>query len=344
MNAMARFVGPINDRALASHDWPSFARGYNSPAYSINSYHAPGRNQRYLTGAAGPGGPLRAGVSALPSIPARAIDGMMGRFTRSATNAFQTSAGLVVTDLLDEPTYAALKRSRWRLGSDVRPRLAFLVLAWAGVPLCNSKSGPRHRQRSAMFDSTRPRTHLSAFHVEARTLEVHGFLVGGPTTASNTIATTGSGGIPNKYDFLPRPYAHPAADIHSWYPFETTKQPFCGVLKHTHYFPGPLNIPVEKDWNLFVTPTDSSLQRIDDLKNLFLSNGFSEDDLPFFGAFQSGSWTCPTPPCIEAEVSPLSKIATTYLHAALIAIERPSGVRPASIDESDKARKPGSTP
>ena len=113
--AMVRFVKANHlDGALRTHDWPSFARGYNGPDYTINKYDTrlAAAYQKALYGA-------------LPDLTVRAaqiyliylgyqpgiIDGVMGRFTRSAMNAFQKKAGLVETDILDETTLIALRQA-----------------------------------------------------------------------------------------------------------------------------------------------------------------------------------------------------------------------------------------
>jgi len=113
--AMARFIqaGQL-DRPLRSHDWPSFARGYNGPDCLVNSYDTrlAAAYQRCLHGA-------------LPDLAVRAtqvfllylgyqpgpVDGVMGRFTRSAMNEFQASNGLALTSNVDEATSQALRQT-----------------------------------------------------------------------------------------------------------------------------------------------------------------------------------------------------------------------------------------
>jgi hypothetical protein len=98
------------DRALKSHDWPAFARGYNGLNYEANNYH------RKLEAAF-------AGYSVLlPDLNARAaqllltykgfapgrVDGLIGPLTRSALAEFQQKVGLPVTSEADAATLAKL--------------------------------------------------------------------------------------------------------------------------------------------------------------------------------------------------------------------------------------------
>jgi hypothetical protein len=93
------------DRALASHDWASFARGYNGPAFAINHYDVRLRGEFQK---------LEAGV--LPNLDIRAaqlfltfrgfhpgpVDGFVGPLTRAAITEFQRSTGLNQTGLVDD--------------------------------------------------------------------------------------------------------------------------------------------------------------------------------------------------------------------------------------------------
>jgi hypothetical protein len=113
--AMVRFVGANQlDRALRTHDWPSFARGYNGPNYAINSYDTrlASAYARFLYGGL-PDLTVRAGQVYLLYLGYQpgAIDGVLGRLTRSAMNDFQEQTSLPLTDSLDEPTYAALRQA-----------------------------------------------------------------------------------------------------------------------------------------------------------------------------------------------------------------------------------------
>ena len=99
------------DRALGSHNWTSFARGYNGPAFAKNHYDTrlAAAFQKYTLGL-------------LPDLTVRAaqiylmylgfhpgpVDGVMGRLTRSALNDFQTQHGQAVTDVVDETLIAGL--------------------------------------------------------------------------------------------------------------------------------------------------------------------------------------------------------------------------------------------
>lgn len=98
-------------KSLAVHNWSSFARGYNGPDYAANRYDVElnGYYQKYL-------------VSATPDLVVRAaqmylqfrgfdphgIDGILGPATGDAIRAFQASAGMQVTGLLDDGTMQAL--------------------------------------------------------------------------------------------------------------------------------------------------------------------------------------------------------------------------------------------
>jgi N-acetylmuramidase/Putative peptidoglycan binding domain len=107
------------DRALRAHDWAAFARGYNGPEYARNRYDTrlAAAYQRYSLGP-------------LPDLVVRAaqihliylgyhpgpVDGVLGRFTRSALNEFQEQHGLPVTSDIDEGQLAFLQREVERLG------------------------------------------------------------------------------------------------------------------------------------------------------------------------------------------------------------------------------------
>lgn len=105
--------------ALRIHDWAAFARGYNGPAYAENSYDTrlAAAYQKFTLGP-------------LPDLAVRAaqiylnylgyspgtIDGVMGRFTRSALNAFQAQRGLPLTDNIDDEQLADLKGEVEKIG------------------------------------------------------------------------------------------------------------------------------------------------------------------------------------------------------------------------------------
>ncbi len=100
------------DGALRSHDWAKFARGYNGSNYAINQYDDRLRaaHQKYC---AGP----------LPDLDTRAaqlyltylgfapgpVDGVAGRFTRSAVQQFQERQGVSPTAHIDSNLLQLLK-------------------------------------------------------------------------------------------------------------------------------------------------------------------------------------------------------------------------------------------
>ena len=107
------------DAALRSHDWARFARGYNGPNYRANNYD---------TRLASEYEKLRRG--GLPDLAVRAaqtyltylgydtygIDGVMGRFTRSALNDYQRSRDMPPTEFVDEQSLAALAEDARKAG------------------------------------------------------------------------------------------------------------------------------------------------------------------------------------------------------------------------------------
>jgi N-acetylmuramidase/Putative peptidoglycan binding domain len=100
--------------ALQAHDWARFARGYNGPAYRKNSYDTRlAAHLEFLKHGGLPDVTVRAAQVHLTYLghDVRGIDGVMGRFTRSALNQFQQSQGLPVTDKVDAATFEALKRA-----------------------------------------------------------------------------------------------------------------------------------------------------------------------------------------------------------------------------------------
>ena len=102
------------DRALRAHDWATFARGYNGPAYARNSYDTrlAAACQKYTLG------PLpdlvirtaQAYLSYLGYQPGP-IDGVMGRFTRSALDEFQRKNQLPITSEIDAAQLSSLKQA-----------------------------------------------------------------------------------------------------------------------------------------------------------------------------------------------------------------------------------------
>lgn len=99
------------DRALRTHDWTSFARGYNGPAFAQNRYdiRLAAAYQRFAAGL-------------LPDLTVRGaqiyliylglepgpVDGVLGRKTRSALAEFQEREGLPSTGELDDTTLGRL--------------------------------------------------------------------------------------------------------------------------------------------------------------------------------------------------------------------------------------------
>lgn len=99
-------------RALRSHDWVAFARGYNGPAYAKHQY-----DDRLRAAFE------KCGHGPLPDLLVRAaqmyltflgyhpgpVDGVLGRFTLSSLHCFQSKYGLSVSDQIDESTISVLK-------------------------------------------------------------------------------------------------------------------------------------------------------------------------------------------------------------------------------------------
>jgi hypothetical protein len=97
--------------ALRTHDWASFARGYNGPAYARNQYDTRlrGEFQKYATGI-------------LPDLDVRAaqlylqytgfkpgpVDGFLGNLTRSAIVEYQIGERLPPTGTIDQALLSRL--------------------------------------------------------------------------------------------------------------------------------------------------------------------------------------------------------------------------------------------
>ena len=113
LGGMAHFIAAIGaDKHLRAHNWPAFAAAYNGPAYAKNSYDVRLRaaHQKFVTGA-------------LPDLDVRAIqaylvyldynpgpvDGVVGRFTRSALRMFQERERLPVREAFDADMVKALR-------------------------------------------------------------------------------------------------------------------------------------------------------------------------------------------------------------------------------------------
>lgn len=100
------------ERALQTHDWTVFARGYNGPNYAINRYDVrlTAAYQKYSS-------------APLPDLNARAVqlyltylgfdpgpvDGIAGNKTLSALARFQRRAGFPATDTINADTVAHLQ-------------------------------------------------------------------------------------------------------------------------------------------------------------------------------------------------------------------------------------------
>ena len=90
--------------SLQSHDWSTFARGYNGPNYAINRYDAKlnGEYQKYSSGVL-PDLTVRAAQLYLTYLgfhPGQ-IDGIAGRITLDALSQFQTKNKLPNTNAID---------------------------------------------------------------------------------------------------------------------------------------------------------------------------------------------------------------------------------------------------
>ena len=110
--AMAEFIKWRGlDGALRSHRWAAFAEGYNGPGYRANQYDTRLQAERQRIEVRGmPDFTLRAAQAYLTFLgyQVNGIDGIMGRFTRSAMQDYQGRKGLPRTDELDDATLEAL--------------------------------------------------------------------------------------------------------------------------------------------------------------------------------------------------------------------------------------------
>lgn len=102
------------DQPLRSHDWTSFARGYNGPTYAKNQYDTrlSSAFQKYSTGPL-PDLTLRAAQIYLTYLRFKPgpVDGTLGRMTRSALMLFQQAQGLPQTSEVDAPTWTKLQQA-----------------------------------------------------------------------------------------------------------------------------------------------------------------------------------------------------------------------------------------
>lgn len=114
VGALFAFLKSSNlDSPMRSHDWASFARGYNGPTYAKNQYDTrlAGAYQKYATGPL-PDLTLRAAQIYLTYLGFQPgpVDGTLGRMTRSALMQFQQAQGLDQTGEVDDPTSARLQQ------------------------------------------------------------------------------------------------------------------------------------------------------------------------------------------------------------------------------------------
>ena len=112
LRAMAGFLRSSGLHApLARHDWAAFARGYNGPDFSKNQYDT----RLAAAFAAFSGGPLpdltvrqTQVMLMFLGIDSGAVDGVLGKRTRSGIRTFREQAGLPPSDRIDDRFLAAL--------------------------------------------------------------------------------------------------------------------------------------------------------------------------------------------------------------------------------------------
>jgi len=112
LTAMAGFLRANGLHApLARHDWAAFARGYNGPDFAKNQYDT----RLAAAFAALSRGPLpdltvrqTQVLLMFLGIDTGAIDGVVGKRTRSGVRAFREQAGLPPSDQIDDRFLAAL--------------------------------------------------------------------------------------------------------------------------------------------------------------------------------------------------------------------------------------------
>jgi hypothetical protein len=116
--AMARYIAETNlAGAMRTRDWERFARGYNGWNYKVNAYDTLLATEYSRLERRGlPDLVLRAAQTYLTFLgyEPRGIDGLMGKYTRSAMQHFQADQGMPVTQQLDEATFEQLKREAQR--------------------------------------------------------------------------------------------------------------------------------------------------------------------------------------------------------------------------------------
>lgn len=100
------------DGALRSHEWAAFAKGYNGPQYRKNNYDTRlfAAHQKFSSGPL-PDLLLRAAQIYLTYLGYQPgpVDGVMGRFTRSAINDFQADHGLPLSDKITDNLMLTIK-------------------------------------------------------------------------------------------------------------------------------------------------------------------------------------------------------------------------------------------
>ena len=113
--AMADFIKSEKlDGPLRSSDWARFAAGYNGSNYRINNYDTRLASAHdALARGTLPDLDVRTGQLILTFLhfDPQGVDGVMGKLTRSAMNAYQQRQGLEMTDFFDEATLNALGQS-----------------------------------------------------------------------------------------------------------------------------------------------------------------------------------------------------------------------------------------
>lgn len=101
------------DTPMRSHDWKTFAHGYNGPNYAENRYDEKLDEafQKFTTGPL-PDLTLRAAQVYLTYLGFQpgTVDGLLGGKTRSALMQFQQAQGLDQTGEVDDPTWAKLQQ------------------------------------------------------------------------------------------------------------------------------------------------------------------------------------------------------------------------------------------
>ncbi len=102
------------DQALRNHDWASFARGYNGPAYAKNRYDTrlAAAYQKFVNGSL-PDLAVRTAQMYLTYLGYHPgpVDGIPGRFTYSALHEFQQDRNLDETSDFDDDLLSLLREN-----------------------------------------------------------------------------------------------------------------------------------------------------------------------------------------------------------------------------------------